>query len=445
MSLAACQSAKAPKKPILEAELKPSSWSEADGTVLSSNWVAELGSPTLVGLVAESEKNNFGLEAAQQNVRAAQAVARISKSLRGPSLSASLGSGRSRSRLPLEPPVIIERDTHSLTLGARWEVDIWNRLGLQSAASEAQYLATQYDFEALRLSLASQVAKSWFSAIAAKAQQDLAEASAQTFDSQSASLESRYSRGVANALDLRLVRGQASTSRAVAIRRRSELDTATRNLETLMGRYPSAALLASESLPELGSKPAAGIPSELLARRPDLKAQENRLAAALALEAASSRNWLPSVVLTASDGTVSSRFSELLDSNFNVWSLAADASMALFQSGRLAAEREQLNASQLTQLARYKDLALQAFREVETALRAEADFLELEAQTRISADENQDAEDQAWQRYQRGLVDITSVLDAQRRAFEAKSQLISIRNQRLQNRINLHLALAGDL
>lgn len=444
-SVVSCRSVSSFQEPPELDGLLPDDWSQADGLALSRNWVNELGSSTLASLVAEAEKNNFGLEAAQQRARAAEAAARISGSLRGPSLNAGLRSSRSRTLVGFGNPVPTETESHSLSLSARWEIDLWNRLGMEYASSEAQYQASLYDFEAFKLSLASQVAKAWFSAVAAKTQFDLAQSSAVSFDSKLATLERRYSRGLIDAFDLRLTRAQASASRAAAIQRRSQMDTSIRQLETLLGRYPAAELTAHEPLPELGDKPAAGIPSALLARRPDVLAQQNRLAAALALEASAQRNWLPSLALTASDGTLTSNFSDLLDSDFNVWSLAGDLTVALFQSGRLASQRDQLNANQLSQLAQYNNLVLQAFREVETALRAETDFLDLETQTLISADQNQQAEDQAWRLYERGLTDITSVLDAERRAFDAKSQLITIRNQRLQNRINLHVALGGDL
>ncbi|EDY83919.1 efflux transporter, outer membrane factor lipoprotein, NodT family [Verrucomicrobiia bacterium DG1235] len=443
--LAACDTTRQIQPPTEIDALVPDTWREEAGSTLSRDWIDSFSSPTLTELIADAEQNNFGLEAAYQRTRAAEAAARISGSLRLPSLNAGLRSSRAQTMASFSPPTSIETESHALSLSARWEVDLWNRLGQEHLASRSEYQASQYDFESLRLSLASQVAKAWFNAIEAHAQYELATASAESFETNLATLERRYSRGLVDAFDLRLTRAQASSSRANAVRRRSQMDTTIRNLETLLGRYPSATLLATGELPELGNTPPAGLPSELLTRRPDVLAQQNRLIAALALEKSAKRNWLPSLALTASDGTLSPDFSNLLEKDFNVWSLAGDVSAALFQSGRLKAQRDQLNANQLSQLAQYKDLVLRAFREVETALRSETDLSDLETQTQIAADENRSAEEQAWRLYERGLVDITTVLDAERRSFEARSQLISIRNQRLQNRINLHVALGGNL
>ncbi|MBC2605348.1 efflux transporter outer membrane subunit [Pelagicoccus albus] len=442
--LVSCRTTESSYDPASTLEFTPETWSHAEDSPLQTDWIESFGSPTLSSLIAESIENNFGLEAIDQQARAAEAAYRITNSARLPSLGANLRSSRARSMVTLNPPVAIEGESHAINLSARWEVDLWNRLGQESSASRAQYRASLFELEAFRLSLAGQVAKAWFNTIEAKTQYELAEASAESFDSKLQTLERRYARGLVEALDLRLSRAQVSSTRAAAISRRNALDTTLRTLETLLGRYPSAGLSLEEELPELTSKPAAGLPSELLARRPDILAEQQRLLAALALEKSALRNWLPSLSLTASDGGLSSDFSNLLDNDFNVWSIAGDLSLALFQSGRLKAQRDQLNANQLSQLARYKSTALTAFREVETSLKAEEELAALESQTEISANENQLAEEQAWKLYERGIVDITTVLDAERRSFDSRSQLVSIRNQRLQNRINLHLALGGS-
>ncbi|MDQ8198579.1 efflux transporter outer membrane subunit [Pelagicoccus enzymogenes] len=444
--LASCQNT-APSNAAPQAEMNlPPAWSTPDSPNSSvSDWLASFGSPQLKSLAQEAEENNLGAERAYQRTQAAAAAARISKSLRLPSLNASLRSSESQSMLSFSPPSSAQSENHSLGLSARWEIDLWNRLGLEARSAIAEYQASQYDFEAFKLSLSGQVARSWFSAIEAKLQHELALASAKNFATNLESLERRYSRGLVDAFDLRLTRAQAASSNATALSRRSQMDASVRNLEALLGRYPAAELELAADLPALPPPPSSGIPATLLSRRPDILAQQNRLASALSLATAARRNWLPSLSLTASDGTLSNRFSDLLDSDFNVWSIAGELGASLFQGGRLEAQREQLDANQLAQLAAYQETILNAFREVETALRAEGDLRELEDATRLSAEENQLAEQQAWQLYERGLVDITAVLDAERRSFNARSQLISIQNQRLQNRINLHIALGGDL
>ncbi len=446
LALSSCATHRSSDPSAEGAALAPDAWSNpVSQAVPTRDWIADFRDPELSRLAALADERNFGLEAAERRTNAARAAARISSSLRGPSFDLGLRSGESKSLLlNFDPPISSTNESHALTLSARWELDLWNRLGNSRAAAFAEYQASEYDLEALRLSLAGQVAKAWFDAIEAKLQYELATATAQSFETNLETLERRYTRGMVDAFDLRLIRSQAASSRAAAVNRRSQMDTAIRRLEVLLGSYPAGALEAANSLPKLGAPPATGLPSEVLARRPDILAEQERLHAAFFEAKAARRNWLPSFVLTGSQGGLSSDFSKLLEDDFNVWSLVGELRAALFQSGRLKAERAQFDALQLSRIAQYKDSVLQAFREVESALRAETDFAELERQTAIAAEESAQAEEQAWRLYERGLTDITAVLDAQRRSFESRSQLISTKNRRLQNRTNLHLALGGN-
>ncbi len=445
LSLAGCNATSQRSQTHEAAALAPANWSNAPSAAgdVSDLWIASFGDATLEALVAEAMRENFSLASASQRVRAAAALARISRSFRLPAIGANLRSSTQKSLVDPGTPVFLESDSHSLGLSAQWEIDLWNRLGQSSRSSVALLEAAQFDFEALRLSLAGQIAKSWFAAAEARAQLLLAEASAKNFDAKLASLEKRYQRGLVEAFDLRLLRAQAASARASAIGRRSQLDATLRQLETLVGRYPSAALAPLSELAPLPPLPTVGLPATLLERRPDLRAEERRLASAFALDLSARRNWLPNLALSASGGTASGDFANLLDSDFTVWSIAASLVQPLLQGGRLQAEREQTDANRLSSIANYKQLALQAFREVESSLRAEADLADLAAATEMAATESQLAEAQAWLLYERGLVDITSALDSERRSFEAQSQLLSVHNRRLQNRVDLHAALGG--
>ncbi len=425
-------------------DLAPEKWTAtSDSQKPSDNWLRDFNDPRLIELVREVEENNFGLEAANQRANAAQAASRIARSLKYPTLGANLTSGKQQSRLATFNFQKIETDSHTLTLGSQWELDIWNRLGQGHAAALAQHEATQLDYEALRLSLAGQVAKAWFNTLEAKTQFQLAQDSASSFEANQKTLENRYQKGLVSAFELRLIRAQAASSRAAQEGRRTQLDQAIRQFEVLLGRYPSAQLHTEADLPLLVRNPPAGLPSDLLARRPDIRAEERRLAAIVAGDKATQRNWLPSISITANTGTASNQLSDLLDDNFSIWSIFGELSAPLFQAGKLKAERNQSDALKLAQIAQYKNTVLIAFQEVEIALAAEEALMRYEEEVALAATENQKAEQQSWKLYERGLINITNVLDSQCRAFDSQSQLISIKNQRLQNRINLYLSLGG--
>ncbi len=447
--LSGCASRPIESQADYASSLTPDSWLSSSSTELvADDWLQEFKEPELGSLINEALVNNFGLESLLNQVDAAEAASRIVASSRFPQFNLGLNSGKQQNRfITLDIPGLgsnaVTSESHALSLGTSWEVDIWNRIGRNEAASIAQYEALQKDLEALRLSLAGQVAKAWLNAIEADQQYDLARETAQSFNTRLDSIERRYQRGLTAGFDLRLVRAQTATTRAAIQNRKSQRDASIRLLENLLGRYPSGKLEPQASLPELVESIPPGLPSDLLSRRPDLVSEERRLASALAQKEATQRNWLPRLVLTGSSGTTSNQLSDLLDEDFSVWSIFGDLSTSLFTAGRLKGERDQANANLKAQIAQYQAAVLNAFREVETALSADQDLADLEQEVALAAMENSKAETQAWDQYEKGLIDITSALDTQGRAFDAQSQLLSTRNQRLQNRVDLHLALGG--
>lgn len=410
----------------------------------ATGWATRFGDDTLNQLITEALESNFGLNAAEANARAAEAAARISGSFKFPSLSLGLNSARQQSRFSFLNFQKIETESHALNLGSQWEVDVWGRLKDTHASGLANLEAAEADVEALKLSITGQVARSWFNLLEAQRQWQLALDSSESLEKKLESLDRRYDRGLVTSLDLRLTRAQAASSRTLVQQRRTNLNNSKRALEVLLGRYPDATQDSNQSLPAIDNSIPAGLSAELMARRPDLYAAERRLAATLAQQQYVNKNWLPRLSLTGSTGTTSSELTDLLNSDFSVWSIAGDIATNLFAAGRLKSEREQSQAQLDSHLAQYQSTVLTAFQEVENALSSEADLMQLSEDSAISAHENQKAEDLAWEQYDKGLVDITTLLDAQRRADESASQLISIQNQRLQNRINLHLALGGD-
>ncbi len=410
----------------------------------SIKWADRFGDETLNQLIAEALDVNFGLDAAEAQARAAEAAERIAGSLRIPSLSLGFNSSRQKSRFSFLNFQKIETESHALNLKSQWEVDVWGRLRDTHASGLANFEAAEADVKALKLSIAAQVARSWFNMLEAQQQWQLAIDSSRSLEQKLTSLDRRYDRGLVTSLDLRLTRAQAASSRALIQQRKTQLNNTKRSLEVLLGRYPSATQNSSHSLPSLNNDIPEGLQAELVARRPDLYAAERRLAAMIAQQNEVSNNWLPRLALTGNSGTTSNELTDLLDSDFSVWSIAGDLAANLFAAGRLKSERVQSQAQAESQLAQYRSTVLTAFQEVENALSSEIDLSLLREESAISADENQKAEDLAWEQYDKGLVDITTLLDAQRRADESASKLISIQNQRLQNRINLHLALGGD-
>ena len=212
----------------------------------------------------------------------------------------------------------------------------------------------------------------------------------------------------------------------------------------ILGRYPSDQLALNPELPALKRGVPAGLPSLLLSRRPDLVAAERRLAASDQRLLEARKSLLPSISLTASGGASTSELRDLLDPEQTVWNLAGNLAQPLFQSGRLLNDVKRSRANREEAIMVYGQTVLQAFLEVEDALAAENYLAAQEIALRSSAEESIEAEKLALEEYGKGLAGIITVLESQRRSFNAQSSLIQVSSQRLQNRLDLYLALGGD-
>jgi len=411
----------------------------------AGGWISDFDSTQLRPLVDEAVANNFDLRAAAARIGVSSADATIAGADAYPQINAEAGASRQKQNSSgVGFTNATEFNSFMIGVGANWELDVWGRIRDRQSAALADVQAALATYRGAQLSLAARTANAWFRAIEARQQLDLARVSYESFNATTESIRERYDRGVSPALDLRLSLAQTAAAKAVMDSRGRDLDAATRELEVLLGRYPAKELAITDELPAIVRPVPVGLPSELLERRPDLIVAERDLAASGKRVSEARKAMLPRISLTGSYGYSSNELADLLSNSFSVWSIAANAVQPIFQGLRLSAAVERAKAVAEERLASYGQTALDAFREVETALAAEEFLNQRVVNLDESATQSIAAEDSAWERYQRGLVDIITVLDSQRRAFEARQALISARSNRLVNRVNLYLALGGD-
>ncbi|WP_269539072.1 efflux transporter outer membrane subunit [Cerasicoccus fimbriatus] len=404
-------------------------------------WVDDFNSADLRPLINEAIANNYDLQATAASLGIASADATIAGADAYPQINGEFGGGRQRQNIG---GMNTEFSNVMLSVGATWEIDIWGRLRDRQSAALADVQAQLATYRGARLSLAARTANAWFRTIEARQQLDLATVTYESFNRGTEAIRSRYERGVSPALDLRLSLAQTAAAKASMDLRGQEYDAAVRQLEVLLGRYPAKELAVVEELPSITRPVPVGLPSELLDRRPDLIVAERQLAASGKRISEARKSMLPRIALTGEYGYSSSSLSNLLDSSFSVWTLAGNALQPIFQGMRLSAAVDRAKAVAQQNLAAYGQTALDAFREVETTLAAEQFLNERVDNLDESATQSIAAEDAAWEQYSRGLTDIITVLESQRRAFEARTALINARTNRLVNRVNLYLALGGD-
>ena len=411
----------------------------------SSGWLKDIEDPLLPEMIAQALAHNYNLQSVAARLEISRANTIILGADRYPQINSGV-SGARRQRTGTSGFALTSNrtDTFGISFDINWEIDLWGRLRDRARAAVADFEASESDYRSARLSLAGRTSKSWFNAIEAELQLRLAEETVKSFEDNLEVVEERFRRGIIRALDVRLTRTNVAAARSNLHSRMRQRDADVRTLEVIMGRYPAYQLAVASDLPLITQPVPVGLPAELLGRRPDIQAAERRLAAADSRVKESKKNQLPSIRLTASGGTSTNDLSEILNTDFTVWSLIGNLTQPLYQGRRLAAGVDRSQASREQALADYSQTALQAFREVESALSAEVYLKEQESALRNGAEEALEAEDLAWDQYQKGLTEIVTVLESQRRAFDSKRQLLQISNQRLQNRIDLYLALGGD-
>jgi len=412
-----------------------------------SPWLEEFNDPQLRTLIEAAFRNNPDLRVAWSRMEQARAEAKIAGADLWPSLAISGNASRRRINtigggIQVGSTTVSSYDP---VFSSSWEVDLWGRIRDGRKAAVREFEASTFELEGARLSLAAQVAKAWYALLETQEQLALSQERLKTFESNERLIETQYERGLTNALDYRLIRSQTRSARGLVEQQQATLDSQIRQLETVLGNYPGSALEVAGSLPEITTPVAVGLPSDLLQRRPDIQAAQQRLDAAARRYQASVKLRYPQINLSATGGTSSNEWDELADSDFRVWSLVGGLTAPLFQGGRIEGSIAQAEAA-LDQVGEnVRKQILNAFREVETALANER-FLETQRNHLESVvEETTAAETLAWDRYGRGLVDVVTVLETQRRAFDAQSNLLSIRGAQIQNRIDLYLALGGPI
>ncbi len=443
----------APPRSRLDARRLPSApdaWAVAPapaGDFEPLAWVEAFNDPRLEALVREALEGNFSLRAALSRLEAAEQTAVLEGAGRWPGLS--IGHSGARAKRNTSDGTVrtaAVTDTFALTGRVSWELDLWGRLRDTARAGLADYEASVEDLRSARLALAARVAGVWYDVVEAEQQLALAERNLRAFEDSVEVVEGSFRRGIATALDVHLIRANLATARSAYEQRLRARDGLARVLETLLGRYPRGDAAPAASLPEALPPARVGAPADLVARRPDLRAAERRLAALDERAAAAFKDRLPNLALTATGGTSSSDFGVSFDVAQNqVWSLAYGLTAPLFQGGRLRAAQRRAEATYEQAVHAFANTLLTAFREVEDALAGEASLERDVAAQRIAVDESVAAERQAWDQYQRGLVDIITVIESQRRSITAQRSLIQTTNERVQTRIDLHLALGGGL
>jgi multidrug efflux system outer membrane protein len=430
----------------------PNRWkaSSLKSPLAPSGWLSTFRDPTLDSVVRGVLAENYDLKAAAARLRLAVAQSRVASADLYPQLGARAGASVNDTPVYNAKPINYQLDpgnwNYTVNLALSWELDVWGRLRSLSQASKADAASATFIYEGARLSLAGQAAKGWFAVIESREQVRIAEQTLESLRKTKDLARARYDNGAVSSFDVHLSSSDETAAEANLVQRRQNHADAKRSLETLLGRYPSAELEDPPvSFPRLIPEIPAGLPSELLLRRPDLRAADWSLFASENRLFSSSTERLPRLALTSTAGTPSILLQDITNDRSFLYTVAANLTAPVLDGGRISANIKSAKASRDIAASAYAQQVLTAFREVENTLSNEATLVARERLQEKALGELREAYRIATVRYKSGQIDIVSLLQAQRSMLASESVLLGTRLARLNNRIDLFLALGESV
>ncbi|MCF7750514.1 efflux transporter outer membrane subunit [Bacillus subtilis subsp. subtilis] len=424
----------------------PAQWpaTQANGNAATVD-VADIGwrdffvDPRLQSVINQSLDNNRDLRVAVLTVEKARAQYRIQRADRVPALAAQGQMTRSGGDAPVS-------EQFSANLGVvEFELDLFGRVRNLSQAALQQYFAQAANRRSAQLSLVAEVANAWLTLGADNAQLRIAQATLATYEDSLRLTEARRQLGGASQLELSQTRTLVETARTDVARFAGQVAQDRNALVLLAGGPVDDSLLPVTQVTDVAALRAlpAGVPGEVLLRRPDVMAAEHTLLSANANIGAARAAFFPSISLTGSVGSASSELSGLFDGGTRVWSFMPKLTLPIFQGGRLRANLGVATADRDIALASYEKAIQSGFREAADAL-ALNDSLEAQLasqQALVAAAEQAQTLSQA--RYDAGLDSFLTLLDARRTAYTARKSLVSTQLAQQSNQVALYKVLGG--
>lgn len=406
---------------------------------VAEGWLSALAEPAVMQLAQQAVAQNFALSQQAQQVVLAREAAVLSGANRLP--SASLSAGGQRSRAILDGLIA---ESYDVNAQLNFDIDLWGSLALEQRSTRLSYAAEVLRYRRSERLLVGNTLITAYNLITAQRLQTLFEQRLVNLTRALDLIERGYRGGLNEALDVYLAQTSLEQERAsVATQEQARFEAAAA-LQRLVSNYPDATLDLGIALPELPPLPSHGAPSDLVQRRSDVQQAWLELLSADASLAVAQRNRFPSLTLQFSGRDTDSSLGRLLDGGKLAFTAGASLVQPLFQGGRLRSLERQAKARVLQSEQRYLEVVYDALSEVETELKRSETLSARLAANRQAELNARSALELAEDQYGRGIVSYTTVLESQRRAFDAQTSVVQLENQLVQNRISLHLALGGE-
>ncbi|BEV16788.1 efflux transporter outer membrane subunit [Herbaspirillum sp. DW155] len=446
LAIGGCVTRPVQTDPILEMQV-PDKWGAgvaadaARGEQLwpDTDWWKQFGSSELSELVQEGQRNNYEIAAAYSRVKQAEAQALIAGAPLLPNVGLTAGATR---EMPISGGT--PTNTANASLQVSYEIDFWgkNRAGVEAA--EATLRANRYDRETVALTVTSGIVSTYLQVLSLRDRLEIARQNVSNAERVLRLVEAQSRAGSASPLDLARQRSALANQRQLIPDLQQQEQDAQTALAILLGRPPQNFKVEEKGLARIQMpRISAGLPSELLTRRPDIRRAEANLAAANANVAVARAALFPSISLTGATGAQSSALLSLFDGPNLFASLGASLIAPIFDGGTLRNQQALAEAQKEELVQVYRQRVITSLSEVEKALGA---IRSLEERYRLKVGEVDQARfafELAEIRYRAGAEDLLVVLDTQRTLSEAQNQLGQIKLQRLQATVSLYKALGG--
>lgn len=416
-------------------------------SAMPQDWRQVVTDAPMARLIDLALSNNRDLRVAVLQIEKARAQHAIARADLFPHIDAGGGADMGRTPAPLSSTGrSYTAHTYSVGVGfSSFELDLFGRVRSLKEQALEQYLSTDASARSVQLTLVAEVGQAYLALAAGREQLDLAREILETERASFEVVQRRYDNGIAGELDVVRARTTVDAARVNVAAAEARVTAGENTLALLLGMPLSPDLAPARKLADVAplADLPAGLPSEVLARRPDVAAAEHALKAANANIGAARAEYFPRIGLTASYGNASTEMNDLFRAGSRTWSFVPQATLPIFHAGAIRAGVESAGAERDIQVARYEKTVQTAFKEVSDAL-AQGTSLTTQAEAQASlVRATGKAYALSTQRYERGVDDYLSKLDAQRSHATARQNLVSVLLSRQSNRLTLFKALGG--
>lgn len=437
---------------------------------VAPNWIQSFGDPELTALVEDAVTRNPDLKAAAARVEASHHAIKVAASSLYPRIAGKIMGERQGQELHgtldrgINPPDLgglgvensgggamdssvdssSQRWVYGIGIGAAWEADVWGRIRSKKAAAKAESAALEADYEFARQSLAAAVARAYFSTIEAAQQEANAEETLNLYQEYSKLTNDKKQQGHASDFDVAQIRSRTAGAKDTYFAAQAARAQAIRAIEVVTSHYPAGKLGVRRSFPNQPKGVPAGLPSQILERRPDIIAAERRFAAAFHRTNEARTARLPRFAISASSGLGTAQLDGVGVLDAVMWSLAAGITQPIFFGGELKAAQDIRTAEQKAAAASYVGVALRAFEDVEDSLAGDYYLRKREGALSEMVSASGDAMKLGRAQLEQGQSDMFTILRLASENLAARIELTKIRAARLRERVNIHLALGGD-